>query len=531
MRLFAVAFTVVAISLSACGGGGTSASGTSSTTSNVSSSGTSSNAGNQPSSVSAAIVAPAYYVSTSGNNANPGTSTSPWRTIQYAASKATAGNTVYIRGGTYNESVTVKVSGSSSGGYITFQSYPGETAILDGTGLIPPTSGNHGLINIVDHSYIKIAGLEIRNYSASSTSQVPVGIWISGASNNIQIQSNHIHNIANTARSGNANALGLGVYGTNPTSAISNLIIDGNTLDHLTLGSSESLALDGNVQNWSITNNVIHDNNNIGIDAIGFEGVSSSTATDQARYGTISGNTVYNITAYGNPAYGNTFGADAIYCDGCTQVTIERNVVHNSDFGVEVASEHSNKLSSYVNVRSNLIYANNISGITIGGYDSSRGGTDHCNFVNNSLYNNDTQNSGSGEFQIQYYSTNNVFKNNIVFAGAQDLFINGYTSSSGISADYNLYFASDGASASTWTWKGLSITGFPAYVTSSTNDKHSKFANPLYASLTTPDLHVAANSPAVGAGINLGSAVVGTEDFAGNARVQGANIDIGAYEQ
>jgi hypothetical protein len=31
--------------------------------------------------------------------------------------------------------------------------------------------------------------------------------------------------------------------------------------------------------------------------------------------------------------------------------------------------------------------------------------------------------------------------------------------------------------------------------------------------------------------INLGLAVVGTLDFAGNARVQGSNIDMGGYEQ
>ena len=100
-----------------------------------------------------------FYVSTSGNDTNPGTSASPWRTIQHAANTAAAGDTVYIRGGTYKESVTINVSGSASGGYITFQSYSGETAIVDGTGLSVP--GEAGLINIVDHSYIKIVGLEI----------------------------------------------------------------------------------------------------------------------------------------------------------------------------------------------------------------------------------------------------------------------------------------------------------------------------------------------------------------------------------
>src|SRR6202022_3294793 len=235
----------------------------------------------------------------------------------------------------------------------------------------------------------------------------------------------------------------------------------------------------------------------IGIDAIGFEKVSSATATDQARDGVISGNTVYNITSYGNPAYGNSYSADGIYCDGCTRVTIERNVNHNTDFPLEVASEWPGKLSSYVTVRSNLVYDNNASGLTIGGYDSRRGGTDHCNFVNNSFYNNDTKNTGAGEFQIQYYATSNVLKNNIVYAGAQNLFIYSYTSSSAnpVDADYNLYFSSGGAANSSWTWNATTYSGYAAYRSASGKDATSAFSDPQYLSLTTPDLHVAGASP------------------------------------
>ena len=480
--------------------------------------------------VTAAATMP-LYVATTGNDANSGTLTSPWRTIQHAANTALAGDTVYIRSGTYKESVTINVSGSASGGYITFQPYSGESPIVDGTGLT--VSGENGLINIVNQNYIKIVGLEIRNYSTSKTANVPVGVWITGTGSNIQILNNHIHHIKNSASGCAANALGLAAYGNNPTTSINNLTIDGNQLDHLTLGCSESLTVDGNVQNWAITNNVIHDNNNIGIDAIGFEKVSSNPATDQARDGVISGNTIYNITSYGNPAYGNTYSSDGIYCDGCTRVIIERNAVHNTDFGVEIASEWPGKLSSYVTVRDNLIYNNNASGLTIGGYDAKRGGTDHCNFVNNSFYNNDTKNTGAGEFQIQYYATNNAFKNNIVYAGAQNLFIYSYTSSSAnpVDADYNRYFATGGAANSSWTWKSAAYTGFAAYQSASGKDAHSKFTDPQYLSLTTPDLHVAAGSPAVNAGVNLGSALVGKLDFAGNPRLQGTNIDIGAYEQ
>lgn len=62
-------------------------------------------------------------------------------------------------------------------------------------------------------------------------------------------------------------------------------------------------------------------------------------------------------------------------------------------------------------------------------------------------------------------------------------------------------------------------------------DGHSQYADPQFLSLTTPDLQIQPTSRAVNAGVNLGAAVVGSLDFARNPRVQGVNIDIGAYEQ
>src|ERR1700751_6251970 len=105
-----------------------------------------------------------YYVSTSGDNNNDGLSpTSAWRNIQYAADHVAGGDTVNILGGVYNELVNIPVSGSANAGYITFQNYAGQTAVIDGKSL-PVPGGQYGLINIASQSYIIIQGLEIRNY-------------------------------------------------------------------------------------------------------------------------------------------------------------------------------------------------------------------------------------------------------------------------------------------------------------------------------------------------------------------------------
>jgi hypothetical protein len=482
-----------------------------------------------------------YYVSTSGDDSNAGTLASPWRTIQHAANMAAAGDTVYVRAGAYNEIVTMQTSGTSLAP-IVFSSYPGELAIVDGTGLSIP-NGVSGLFTIQNLDNITIEGFEVRNFT-SSTKDEPIGIYITGADNNIQILNNHIHGIAATAPGCNAEALGIAVYGSSAPASINNLVVSGNEVDHLTTGCSESVTLDGNVENFKVTNNLIHDNDNIGIDVAGFYGVAPNQSYDQARNGEISGNTVYNITSNYNPGYGtplpnNSYGADGIYIDGGTQVTIERNLVHNVDIGIEAASENAGHVTSYVIMRNNVIYSDNSVGISIGGYagPSTVGGSDHITIVNNTLYGDGSANSDNGELQVQFSAINNVFENNIVYANTQGLFVNNFTTSTAPPAtlDYNLYYSTVGATNGTWVWQGQTYTGYNTYLHGTGMDVHSpQFLDPQFINMasTPPELDIQATSPALNAGTNLGPSIVGTTDFAGNPRVNNSGqISIGAYQQ
>jgi len=85
-----------------------------------------------------------------------------------------------------------------------------------------------------------------------------------------------------------------------------------------------------------------------------------------------------------------------------------------------------------------------------------------------------------------------------------------------------------------WIWNGATYAGFSSYQSATGKDAHSHFADPQYFDLssTPPKLDVQSTSPAVNAGINLGSSLVGTVDYAGKQRVNvNGQINIGAYEQ
>jgi hypothetical protein len=475
-----------------------------------------------------------YFVATTGNDAAPGTFSQPWRTLQQAASTLQPGDTVYVRGGVYPERLTITVSGSAAGGYITYRNYAQETPILDGSGLTVPAAEN-GMILIDDQSYLVIRGFEIRNYRSNIRDRVPVGIHVRGAAHHLQLLDNRINNIASTAVVDGdlrgRDAHGIAVYGTKAPVAINNITISGNELHQLTLGSSEALVLNGNVELFTVTNNLIHDADNIGLDFIGYEQTAPDPAFDQVRNGRVSGNTIYNIDTLTNPAYGGERSAGGIYVDGGTNLLIEQNRVFSANIGIEIASEHQGRATSFITVRNNLVYHNHIAGLAMGGYDARRGSTENCTIVNNTFYHNDTTQNGNGELLIQFDTRNNVIKNNIFQANSdQSLLIgNIYAQNTGNVLDYNLYYAPAGRDDSEWQWKNVTYQGFTAYQTGSGNDAHSQFSPAEFIDAAAFELHLQAASPAIDQGQNLSEA--GAADFDGDARILGGQIDIGADER
>ncbi|WP_206098684.1 right-handed parallel beta-helix repeat-containing protein [Paenibacillus silvae] len=446
-----------------------------------------------------------YYISPQGNDKNPGTIQSPWKSIQYAADHAAPGSTIYLRQGVYAQKVKITRSGLSAGRPTLLTSYPGEKAVLDGEGL--PVRGVEGMIELEHVSYVTIQNIEIRRFSTTLRGQVPVGIYVHGAGENVQLLGNKIHGIASRAKPEGDNlqgrdAHGIAIYGTEHPQALRNIIIKDNELYDLVLGSSESLAVNGNVDTFGILNNRIHDNDNIGIDLIGFEGISEDDTYDQARNGIVRGNTIYNITSSRNPSYGlplpnNSNAAGGIYVDGGKDHIIDQNKVYRNDIGIEIASEHAGRSTSNITVRDNLIYANRLTGIAMGGYDNNRGATMNSTIMYNTIANNDTLHAGSGQLLIQSQTRNNLFTHNIVAAGLSGVLIyNEYTSNEYNVFDHNIYYAEGEAEDALWVWKNKIYPDWTAYQQGSGNEAHSRYADPAFVNSSKADYRLRDGSPA-----------------------------------
>jgi hypothetical protein len=463
------------------------------------------------------------WVSTTGDDTAEGSRSNPWATLQHAADSVTPGATVFVEEGTYAQRFEVTRSGRP-GMPITFAAAAQAHVVLDGSSLEVPADLS-AMVAIDGQHDVVVEGFDITGFATDRSGHVPVGIFVTGASDHITIRGNHIHDMGTTFQGRNGgDAHGIAVYGTHADHAIEDIVIEGNELDRLTLGSSEALVVNGNVRDFLIADNRVHDTNNIGIDVIGFEGVASDSTVDQARDGVVRGNEIWNIDSYGNPAYGNSRSADGVYVDGGRDVLIEGNVIRNVNIGIEMASEHAGRATRSIVARNNVVLDSTTIGIAIGGYDRRRGSTEACLIVHNTV-----ANSQGPALLVQFDTRDNLIVNNIFVAGPGSSFVeNPYAENERNVVDHNMYFASDGSSRGTWQWKGRDYGDFESWRAGSGVDAHSSFDDPAFVDAPAGDFRLDPSSPAVDAGTITASA--GDTDAAGDPRLQAGSLDLGAYE-
>lgn len=105
------------------------------------------------------VTVPPLYVAPDGNDSNPGTIGQPFQSLSKAVALATAGQIVYMRGGTYyySDTITMTQSGNFVNMYKVWAS-PGELPVLDFAG---SPAGARGFL--IAGNYWHLKGLEIKN--------------------------------------------------------------------------------------------------------------------------------------------------------------------------------------------------------------------------------------------------------------------------------------------------------------------------------------------------------------------------------
>ena len=142
-----------------------------------------------------------YYVATNGNDSNPGTEARPWESVDKAADTMVAGDTVYVKQGTYS-GFDVTESGTADN-YISYLAYPGDTPKIgqiyfqygasynkfDGFEITNPSGGGVQMNNNNDYNIISNCYIHDCNPTGS------VGVDISGGGDFNIIEDCVIHDV------------------------------------------------------------------------------------------------------------------------------------------------------------------------------------------------------------------------------------------------------------------------------------------------------------------------------------------------
>jgi MYXO-CTERM domain-containing protein len=143
------------------------------------------------------VLAAEYYVSPSGSDSNAGTQAAPFATLQKANNSAAAGDTIWMRAGTYSTTgqITLSKSGTSDTNRTKIWAYPGEVPILDFSNFsLASSTSDHPAITVTG-SWMHLKGLEIGPAKVGASGSHSYSLLrTSGSASNNTFELLNIHN-------------------------------------------------------------------------------------------------------------------------------------------------------------------------------------------------------------------------------------------------------------------------------------------------------------------------------------------------
>jgi hypothetical protein len=258
------------------------------------------------------------------------------------------------------------------------------------------------------------------------------------------------------------------------------------------------------------------------IEGFDMYGTKGGGVTGYSSHVQVVGNSFHDI---GRRCTNSVLGIAAVYGHEVTDWTVEKNTFHDIgryDIGEGCVNHGSlqNDHAMYLSAVDNFVIKNNVfyniyRGWSIHLYHGDGAGSSNVQILNNTFSGAAPYVTGGQIILASPSVTDTLIANNIFYQPKYSYAISYYRlTMTNVVAQNNL------------TNQGvISQASPPSGISFSDN---LDYTDPHLVSPSTHDFHLQAGSPAIAAGVSTAPAV--TTDFDGNARPQGAAIDIGAYE-
>lgn len=528
--------------------------------------------------------AASYYVAPGGNDYGSGLYVgSPFKTIQKAVNVARAGDTVFIRGGVYRETVTANTNSGTSSSPIRIQNYNGEQVYIKGSNIVTGWTQHSGAIwkktgwtsnsqqVFVDFNDasptsgpkpLQQVGMPSGYYSSweyptpvsGSSSSLPAGsFYYSAGSSTLYVRladgsspNNHRMEVSLRHRL---------MYLRKPY-----IVLDGLKFRHSSASSASQQGAAVELASYDTMQNC-------DVQFVDFAGVSMGYQQTGSKLlnSNLSNNGALGATApatkkflvSGNKMLSNNYRKFNMlwHAGGFKSATDSDGIVENNlvayNYGSGIWFDYSNS-GQPITIRYNFVHNNGPkdSGIFL---EATNNVLVHNNIVANNerrgiylsaawnvrvLNNTFVGNKGRATIELGGMPrsgaqlTNNQVANNIFSHNTTQyeivLFKPTGTTIAGNTSNYNDLYRS--STMTLWYGSGMSLS---SYRTASGQDKSSLNVNPsLVNSANSPpsasNFKLNAGSPVVNKGMNLTGTV--TRDYFGTARPKGTAYDIGAFE-